>query len=183
MSTSIIEKFDTLKDKRRPEGKRHKQSTIVIVTILSIVAQIYTLRGITSFVKRHKEELEKLLNLGKNGVPSYNVIRNVLQQIDFNELSIIIKKWIIEEKLIDDDEWISIDGKGIRSTITNYNSSEQNFVSIVTAFAQKSGVAILSSKFDTKKTSEIEIAELLIKAMNVKGKTFTFDALHCKKNS
>jgi len=183
MQSSLIEKLENLTDKRRSEGKRHKISTVVIIAIMSIISQIYSLRGIETFVKRHNEKLIELLNIGKNGLPSYYVLRTVLQQIDINELSSIFKEWLIEQNLLEANEWISIDGKSIRSTISDSNSLNQNFVSIVTAFAHKSGVSLLSAKYESKKISEIEIAEYLIRAINLEGKTFTLDALHCKKNS
>jgi hypothetical protein len=183
METTLIEKLDKLTDRRRSQGKRHKVSTVVIITILAIISQIYTLRGIETFIKRHRTKLIELLNIGKNGLPSFYVLRTVLQQIDFNELSAIIKEWLIEQNMLSPDEWISIDGKCIKSTVSDYNSSNQDFVSIVTAFSHKSGVAILSAKFQSKKISEIDIADALIKEINLASRTFTLDALHCKKNS
>jgi hypothetical protein len=183
MGTSLIERLDSLSDVRRSQGKRHKISTVVIITILAMISQIYTLRGIETFINRHRTKLNEMLNIGKNGLPSFYVLRTVLQQIDFDELSAIIKDWLIEQNLLDPDEWISIDGKSIKSTVSDYNSLNQNFVSIVTAFSHKSGISILSEKFQSKKVSEIDIADKLIKNLKLEGKTFTLDALHCKKNS
>lgn len=183
MSSSLLDKLEKLTDKRRSEGKRHKISTVVMISIMAMISQIYTLRGIETFIKRHKEELIQHLNIEKKRLPSFYVIRTVLQQIDFNELTTLIKEWIIENNLLNEKEWISIDGKCIKSTLTNYNSSEQNFVSIVTAFTHNSGIALLSAKFESKKVSEIAIAESLIRAIDLKDQTYTLDALHCKKNS
>ena len=183
MSVSLIEKLEQLSDKRRSEGKRHKISTVVIISIMAMISQIYTLRGIEAFTKRHHDKLIKFLNIEKNRLPSFYVFRTVLQQIDFDELSVLIKEWIIENGLLSPNEWISIDGKCIKSTINDYNSEHQNFVSVVTAFTHNSGLALLSAKFESKKISEIEIAESLIKAINLKDQVYTLDALHCKKNS
>ena len=183
METSLIAKLDNLTDKRRAQGKRHKMSTIVLITILASISQIYSLRGIETFVNRHRIDLINMLNIGKNGLPSYYVFCKVLPQIDFDELTLIIREWLIEQKLLSKDEWISIDGKSIRSTLSDSNTGNQNFVSVVTAFAIKSGISILSAKFENKLQSEIEIAENLIKALNLEGKKITMDALHSKKNS
>lgn len=183
MATSLIDKLEKLTDKRRAEGKRHKISTVVIISIMAIVSQIYSLRGIESFIRRHRPRLIELLKIGKNGLPSFYVIRTVLQQIDFDELAKILYEWLTEQKLLDQKDWISIDGKSIKSTFSDYNSVNQNFVSIVTAFAHKCGVSLLSAKYENKKTSEIEVVESLIRAINLENKVYTLDALHTKKNS
>jgi len=56
-------------------------------------------------------------------------------------------------------------------------SNDQNFASIVTVFVHTSGIALLSAKFESKKISEIAIAEALIKSMDCQDQTFTLDAL------
>lgn len=183
MSSSLIEKLDQLSDFRRAEGKRHKISTIVIITIMSMVSQIYSIRGIEVFTKRHKQGLIDLLSIGKNGLPTFYVFRTVLPRINYDELAGIIKDWLLESGLLSEQEWLSLDGKSIRSTISDSNSENQNFASIVTAFSHKSGVSLLSAKYENKKTSEIEVVEGLIRNMNVKNKVLTLDALHGKKNT
>jgi len=180
MSKSLIERLDTLPDFRRDEGKRHKISTVVVVTFMSIVSQIYSLRGIAAFSKRHNSELSKILDL-KHGTASFNVIRNVLQNIDFDKLSLIFKEWFLEEKLIEDNEWFGIDGKCIKSTVNDYNSVNQNFVSVVTIFSHKLGIALLSAKHENKKVSEIEIVQQLIEQLGLTGIIITSDALNSPK--
>lgn len=153
------------------------------MTIMAIMSQCYSFRGIATFVARHKDDLIKYLHITKERVPSYPTVRRVLMVTDFNELSEAFKQWVIENSLINSDDWISIDGKSIRSTVTNYNSINQNFVSIVTAFAHNSGIALFSQSYQNKKTSEIPVVENLIKALGLENLTFTLDALHGKKNS
>jgi len=183
MKTSLITKLEQLSDKRRAEGTRHELKIVLIITIMAIMSQIYTLRGIETFVKRHKNDLIKFLKIEKNRVPSYSTFRRVLLIIDFNELTNIFKQWVIENDLINSDNWISIDGKSIRSTVSDYSSSEQNFVSVVTAFSHNTGIVLMSQSFQNKKTSEIPVVENLIKAIGLEDLTFTLDALHSKKNS
>lgn len=181
MATSLIDKLETLTDKRRNEGKRHKISTIAIIAILSMISQIYSLQGFTAFAKRHKKRLIEVLQIEKDRIPSFTPIRNVLMNIDFNELASIIKEWIIENHLIDSEEWLSIDGKCIKSTVTDANDHNQNFISVVTAFTHQCGISILSSKYASKKSDEIAVVELMIDLLGLEGKVITLDALHGKK--
>jgi hypothetical protein len=59
-------------------------------------------------------------------------------------------------------EWCGTDGKSIRGTVQNYNSSSQNFVSIVSIFASKRGLVVGMDKFESKKESEIQVVQNLI---------------------
>jgi hypothetical protein len=165
MKTSLMAKLEQLSDKRRAEGTRHELKIILIVTVMAIMSQIYSLRGIETFVKRHKEDLIKHLKIEKKRLPSYSTIRRVLSIIDFNELSEIFKQWVIENDLVNSENWISIDGKSTRSTLSIYSSSEQNFISIVTAFSHNTGIVLVSQSYENKKTSEIPVVENLIKAL------------------
>lgn len=181
MKTSLIAKLEQLSDVRRAEGQRHHLSLILIITIMSIMSQIYSLRGIAAFASTHKEELIRKFKINKDRVPSYPTIRRVLSNVNFEELSEKFKSWILENELFDPNDWISLDGKSIKGTMSDYSTSQQNFISIVSAFSHKSGVVLMSKKYENKKTSEIPIVEELVKTLGLEGLTFTLDALHSKK--
>jgi hypothetical protein len=183
LKISLITKLEQLKDFRRAEGRRHELPVVIVIIIMAIMSQIYSIRGIEAFIKRHREDLIKFLGIQKERVPSYFTVRQVLLNIDFNELAEIFKQWAIENNLISSGQWISIDGKCIKSTLSNYHSSEQNFVSIVSAFAHNTGIVVMSQSYQNKKTSEIPVVEHLIKSLGLENMTFTLDALHSKKNS
>jgi hypothetical protein len=182
MRPTLFEKLSALTDVRRSEGKRHSANLIIVITILALVSQVYTLRGIAEFAKRHREVLTEMFKL-KHKTPSYSPIRAVLNKVNFGELSKIIYEWLLAEGLINPHDPVSLDGKCIKSTLTDYNSSTQNFASIVTVFSHNSGIALLSEKFENKKRSEIEVVRDLIKELKLEGIIITLDALHAKKNS
>ncbi|MEJ6482608.1 hypothetical protein N0Y54_14945 [Nostoc punctiforme UO1] len=48
---------------------------------------------------------------------------------------------------IEESEWCALDGKSIKGTVKNYNSSQQNFVSIVSVFACKRGLVVGSQQW------------------------------------
>lgn len=183
MTTSLITKLELLSDVRRAEGKRHSLPLILVITIMATMSQCYSLRGIEAFIKRHREDLIRILGVPKDRLPSYPTIRRVLQAVKFTELAEVFRQWILENNLINGDNWISIDGKSIKSTLTDYPTEHQNFISIVSAFAHNSGAVILSKSYENKKTSEIPVVENLVKALGLQGMTFTLDALHSKKNT
>lgn len=73
----------------------------------------------------------------KNRLPSFSTIRRVLIGIDFEEFANQFYLWSKEYIEIKDKEWISIDGKSIKWTITGYNSSQQHFVNLVSLFTSE----------------------------------------------
>lgn len=56
---------------------------------------------------------------------------------------------------IDLRDWLSIDGKCLRSPCQNSQNNSQNFVSIVSLFSQNTGLVLRLQKFENKKSSEI----------------------------
>ena len=80
-------------------------------------------------------------------------------------------------------DWVSIDGKCLRSTCQNSPNNSQNFVSIVSLFSYQTGLVLRLQKFENKKSSEIRQAQELVKGYPHQGNVFTLDALHCQKET
>ena len=80
-------------------------------------------------------------------------------------------------------EWIAIDGKSIRSTVSDYSDSYQNFVSLVSLFCRKREQVLHVQRLENKKDYEGKIVEDLLEMLDLKDVVFTLDALHCKKNA
>lgn len=107
----------------------------------------------------------------------------MLSNLDFEKLSEKFKEWANKNVKIRKGDWISIDGKSIKGTITDYNSSYQNFVSLVSAFGQKKKEVLYAKKIENKKESEVPTVREIIKLLDLEGVVFTIDALHCKKET
>ncbi|MEH2240151.1 hypothetical protein [Nostoc sp.] len=76
---------------------------------------------------------------------------------------------------------MSADGKSIKDAVQNYNSSSQNFVSIVSVFASTRGLILDIKKLDNKEEGEIQVVQNLITALDIECAVFSFDWLHCQK--
>ena len=90
-------------------------------------------RQLGRFVERHRRELIKRLQIPKARVPSYSVIRRVMVNLNYEELQLVFNQWSKESSLIPSSEWISLDGKGLKNTVTNYDNAKQNFINCVSA--------------------------------------------------
>jgi hypothetical protein len=180
---NLIEHLNQIKDPRRKQGQRFPLPTILLIIIMGIISGRFGYREITVFSKANQKDLIKSLRIKHKRIPSHVTIREVIMRIDFDALNNAFYQWASAYVKIEKNDWLSIDGKSIKSTVEDYDSSYQNFVSLVSVFSQKRGQVIKTSAFENKKTSEILIVEQLIEILDIKDAVISLDALHCKKNS
>ena len=186
MQYNLLELLSSIKDTRRKEGKRHPLDSFVGMIIMAIISGHQGYRGFERFFNANKYELCMTFNL-KHGLPSFGTIRTLIQLIDLDDLSKKFGLWMEKqyECIPKDDEndinWLSADGKSIRSTISGGNSSLQNFTQIVSIFAQKSKLTISAKEFENKKSHEPAILRDLIETLGLTEGIISLDAIHCQK--
>lgn len=176
---TLHEALNTIKDNRRKQGQRYPIGSYLEMIVLAGMSGYFGINSISRFIQNNKEYFIARYNLA-HGVPSQTGIFKFLRDLDYEELNEALTKWM-SQYLKGEDNWISIDGKGIGSTVTNKHDSKQNYKSIVSMFSSEQNVVISSKGFESKKDHEITTARELIKQMELQGVTFTLDALHCQK--
>lgn len=180
-STSLTELLCQVKDKRRKQGTRHELPEILLTVIISTMSGYYGYRGMEDFCLRYEKELRKALGSPKHGVASYSCIRRVLMDLDFNVLSHKFNQWIRGKIKIRKREWLQIDGKGLKGTITDYETKHQNFINLVSLFMNRTGIVLMAQTMNNKEQSEINTVRKLIEQLELKGIVLSMDALHCQK--
>jgi hypothetical protein len=178
---NLLEYFSRIQDPRRLQGQRHGLSLILLLTLMSIMSGYIGYRAIGDFMKRNKKDLLDSLKPKKGRLPSFDVIRQVLIHIDFQEVSKQFHNWAKRYISISKNEWISIDGKAIGGTLTGVHSIDQNFVSLVSLYCSKQKLIIGNVQVSNSKESEIPVVRQLIEALDLEGVTFSLDAIHCQK--
>jgi len=83
--------------------------------------------------------------------------------VDFDLLNQAFSQWALGYVTIEKDDWLSIDGKSIKSTFENYSSSYQNFVSMVSVFSQKRGQVIRPSPLKIRKSVRLVLSKSYLK--------------------
>jgi len=141
----------------------------------------YQYREIARFLNINSDFIHKRFAIKVKFTPSHVTISKILKDLDFNELKNAMNKWFEDNLFLQKGDWISIDGKSIRSTVSETFNSNQNFVSLVSMFSQRLESVIFVDKFENKKMSEIEVASTMIDLFTSENLGFTLDALHCKK--
>ena len=150
---------------------------------MGILRGHYGYREIGRFCEINKSCLIRKFVFKNNKVPSYVSIRAFILNVDFSSIQAAFHKWTSNYVQIQAGEWISIDGKSIRSTVSDYSNEYQNFVSLVSLFCSKREQVLHVEKLENKKANEGQIVEDLLEILDLKDVIFTLDALHCKKNA
>jgi hypothetical protein len=178
---NLLDHFSAIKDPRRLQGQRHELRLILLLTLMSIMSGYNGYRAIGDFIKRNRADLLTILKPNKERLPSFDAIRQVLMRIDFSEVSKVFHAWALQYVGITENEWISMDGKVIGGTVTNNQSKEHDFVSLVSLFCSKRKLILGNALVKGSKESEISVVKELVETLDLKGITFSLDALHCQK--
>ncbi len=184
---TLVEYLAQVPDFRRREGRRYPLPTLLVMIIMAILSGQYGYREIARFLKANRDELVAHLGLKRKQMPSHVTIRTVLMKLDFEALNKAFEHWAQTHLQVASGDWVSVDAKAIGSTVTDYDNAYQDFVSLVSAFAQEQGTVLAMARYHNKDTSEVPLTRTLITAMvealDLEGVVFTLDALHCKKNN
>ena len=81
MLASILEILRAIPDRRRAEGKRFDQATVLLYTNLGIVLRANLYRQMYEFVRVHRQRLNEAFGLPLRGAPSYTGLCDIHQGI------------------------------------------------------------------------------------------------------
>jgi hypothetical protein len=184
MFISLIEHLKKVKDFRKNKGKRHPLWLVLLVVILGMMSGHQSYREIGYFAKYERKNLLNSFKIATERLPSFATIRRVMMGVDWENLREIFNQWAGKNyPKINEADWLAIDGKSLRSTVTNYGDKSQNFAMIVSLFSQTTGLVLALGKIDNKKESEVGGVRELVRDCGLKGKVITADALHCNQGT
>src|SRR5512133_1735645 len=114
---NLIENLCQIKDFRRKQGQRFELPQVLLIVIMGIMSGRFGYREIASFAKANQNELASRLKLKKSKIPSHVTIREILINVDFESLNKAFSQWASGYVPINKKDWLSIDGKSIKSTV------------------------------------------------------------------
>ena len=179
---NFIEAIKQIPDYRKSKGKRHQLWVVLMLILLGTMSGYRGYRPLADFSRENWSTLCHLLALPTDTpIPSYSTFRRVLIQVSFEPFVTLFNQWAQAFLELDEQTWVAVDGKSIKSTVSHGSESYQNFVSTVSAFTHQTGVVLNLKLMENKKTSEIETGLQVIEALAGQPIVFTFDALHTQK--
>ncbi len=179
----LLTMLESVPDSRRSQGLRHPLASTLFMIILATMGGCVGYREIAAYLRVNQEDFVLHLGLLKSRVPTHVTIRSLLQRVDYEILRSIFVEWA--QKTLPQTPHsglqIGIDGKSLRSTVTNASTSEQNFVRMITLFCKELGCIWEVKRLENGKISEMVSVQELLKTLKIKGFLFTLDPLHCQK--
>ncbi len=139
--------------------------------------------ALEDFGARHYGTVSEKLGLTVTRLPSDTTFRRILQKLDFQVLAQQFEQWVNSTFTLEPGEWVAVDGKSIKGTVTEPGTAYQNFISLVSLYSNQQGIVLKSQQFESKHDgSELKVVQAMLEALNLEGAVFTLDALHCQKN-
>lgn len=181
MKINLLEALAQVPDFRAPRGRRYPLQLILLLVIMATISDCLGYRALEDFACRHHEALVERLKLPPMRFPSDSTFRRVMMGIDFTQLAQVFTNWIGDWMPTQEHDWLGVDGKSIKATVTNYDQAYQDFVNVVSVFSSRQGIAIALQQFRNKESSEIAVVQALLTTLQLEGVVFTFDSLHCQK--
>ena len=92
------------------------------------------------------------------------------------------EQWASRSIDIQPQEWVAIDGKSIKGTVSEPQTAYQNFVSLVSVYSCNQGLVLATQQFESNQTNELKVVQTMLETLHLEGVVFSLDALHCQKN-
>jgi hypothetical protein len=182
MSPSLLAVLQAIPDHRRAEGKRFDLATVLLYTILGMIAGANSYRQMHEFIRVHRQRLNDAFGLSLRYPPSYTGLRDILQGVDANALEAAFRAHassLTSTAATAGALAIAVDGKTLRGSFDAF--ADKKAAHMLTALGHADQI-VLGHLMVGEKTNEIPTAPELIEALGVKGCVFTLDAEHCQKN-
>jgi len=178
---SLLSLLRNMTDFRRDEGKIHDLEIIIMIILMAIMSGHTNYLAFYDFAhkRKNKKLIFKYLKPRKKVLPSYDTLRRVFLNLDFEELAYIFKIWALQHIQLNGNDWISFDGKAIKGTLPE---ESYKLIQLVTFFAHKSKMVILHGKIKHK-SNEIPLVQQLIKENKLENLVLTGDAMHTQKKT
>ncbi len=182
MGANLIQSLQNIRDFRAAQGRRYPLWLILLLIVMGTISGCRSYYALEDFGARHYGAVSEQLGLTVTRLPSDTTFRRILQKLDFQVLAEQFEQWANQTLNIQPQEWVAIDGKSIKGTVTEPGTAYQNFVALVSAYSSLHGVVIATQQFESNKSSELKVVQTMLTALNLEGVVFTLDALHCQKN-
>jgi predicted transposase YbfD/YdcC len=171
---SLFEALCTLHDQRDARGLRYRLVTVLVYMILAKLAGENHLRGIAQWVRLRAVLLARFLALSKVQAPHATTYSRILSQaVEIEELEKVSREFFAQQPQAGTSVHIALDGKTMRGTIP---AGKSHGVHLLAAYLPNEGWVLFQVEVGSKE-NEIPAALRVVKALDLRGKIVTGDAL------
>ena len=171
----------TIPDPRRAEGRIYQLPHVLLFSIFAIVSGANSYRGIRTYVKVHRQKLNKAFKIKWKRPPAHTAIRYILQGLIASNVEKVFREHAANLNLApagSEARVIAFDGKTLKASFDNFNDTKAK--QILSAFAVDTALVLAHIEID-EKSNEIPAVQKLLQELDVAGHIVTCDAMHCQK--
>ncbi len=158
MPASLLEILRSIPDRRRAEGKRFDLATVLLYSILGMVAGANSYRQMHEFIRIHLQRLNEAFGLRLPYPPSYTGLRLIIQGVDPEALEAAFRQHassISAPTPSDGLSAIAVDGKTLRGSFDAF--SDRKAAHMMSALRQADQI-VLGHLMVAEKSNEIPAA-------------------------
>lgn len=176
---SLFEAFCTLEDQRDARGLRYRLVTVLVLIVLAKLAGENHLRGIAQWVRRRAVLLASFLALAQVQAPHATTFSRILgHAVDVQEFERVAREFFAHQPQAGTSVHITLDGKTMRGTIP---AGHSHGIHLLAAFLPSEGWVLFQVEVG-RKENEIPAAHRVVKALDLRGKIITGDALLAQRD-
>jgi len=175
MQQTWQEIFSSVSDARSHRNQKYALETILGIAIIGGLAGIDSFSGLADFAESHHSDLKKYFDLPAQ-TPSHDTFQRVLDAISPQEFYACFHEFTRRISRTFSDKIISIDGK----TIRNSGADGESSLHLVNAWSEANSLVLAQVKVD-KKSNEITAIPKILSLFDVAGKIITIDAMGAQR--
>ena len=177
----LLPLLSAIPDQRTRKGRRYDLPHILMFTVFAMLSGADSYRKITLFMEERFSVLKKLCDINWKRPPAHTTLRDILGGLDQDSLELAFRQHAASLVSLPVDAVIAIDGKTLRGSFDH--ALGRRALIMVSAFATAEMISLGHIMLDdSEKIGEIPAVQQLIAQLNLSGKLYSLDALHCQKN-
>ena len=169
---SLRELFEGIHDPRRPQGKRHPLSALLLLAVVGLLSGMTSYEAIVDFGQARGWEFLQLLGFTRRRGLCKATYSRVFRRIDVADVEMRIGQWIQGRLGGEVARHIAIDGKTARGS----RDGQTPGVHLVSAYAPQFHAVVGQLRVDAK-TNEHKAALELLGVLPIEGAVVTGDAM------
>ncbi len=181
---SLLEFLQRIPDPRGRQGRRHCLEAMLASIVCALLCGERGYSGIADWVHSQPNELWYWLGFTRRP-PKLGAFRDLLMVLPTDALENAVQQWATQllgddSTLLKDDaslQALAMDGKTLRGTLAKH----QRAIHLLSLLDQRTGYTLSQLQVDGK-TNEHKAALELLKAMVLKGRVITGDAMFCQRD-
>ena len=177
----LLSLFATIPDPRRAEGRLYQLQFVLLFSIFAIVSGANSYRGIRTYVKVHRQELNKAFKIKWKRPPAHTATRYILQGLSAADVEMVFREHAANLNLAPagpEARVIAFDGKTLKASFDAFNDIKAR--QVLSALAVDTALVLAHIEID-EKSNEIPAVQKLLQELDVAGHIVTCDAMHCQK--